>query len=177
MPALSCQHCSSTNSSIVSSFPQWCGGSCQTHYQFSGAGQSRDPTRFLPEQWNRGKWCRWTPGSILMVIVNWSKQRLSHSWKIFWLFFRKTNPSQPWPGHFSTCAFPMGGICLRAHCLVLNCFKTLHVDTAGFWTFVTSSNLSRNSYLLMNWFEIIAFPLMKMQMWASAYCKHLLQVQ
>lgn len=26
----------------------------------------------------------------------------------------------------------MGGICLRAHCLVLNCFKTLHVDTAGF---------------------------------------------
>lgn len=28
-------------------------------------------------------------------------------------------------------------------------------------SFVSSSNLSRNSYLLMNWLEIIAFPLMK----------------
>lgn len=130
---LSCHHPSSTNSSIVSSFPQWCGSSCQTHYEFSGTGQGRDPTRFLPEQWNRGKWCRWTRGQILIIIVNWSKQRLSHIWKILWLLFRKRNPSQPWLGHFSTCAFTMGGICLRAHCLVLNCFKTLHVDTAGFW--------------------------------------------
>lgn len=30
----------------------------------------------------------------------------------------------------------------------------LHVDIAGFWT-VSSSNLSRSSYLLMNWFEVI----------------------